>query len=155
MALRALSHIGICVSDLDASIRFYSEGLGFREIHRLKVEGELSGKLLGLDPLQLEAIYLERDGTRIELLHYLRPGCEGSPEPVAMNTRGLTHISLRTDDLDADLEALCHLGARTLEQTLIDNPKLDSRAIFVTDPDGTRIELVETPGDPHQLPGAG
>jgi hypothetical protein len=28
-----------------------------------------------------------------------------------------------------------------------------TRAAFVTDPDGTRVELVEAPGDPAALPG--
>ncbi|MFP8873667.1 MAG: VOC family protein, partial [Myxococcota bacterium] len=113
-----------------------------------------AAKLLGLEPLELEAVYLERDGTHIELLHYRKPGHVGSHEPRAMNARGLTHLSLRTDDLEADLASLSALGAHSLPQTRIDNPDFDSQVVFITDPDGTRIELVQMPGDPHRLPGA-
>ena len=28
----SFSHLGICVSDLDASLRFYCDGLGFTEV---------------------------------------------------------------------------------------------------------------------------
>ena len=40
----------------------------------------------------LEAVYLERDGWRIELLYYRVPGALGSGDPAAMNARGLTHL---------------------------------------------------------------
>lgn len=154
MALQALSHIGICVSDLEASIRFYRDGLGFQEVHQLHVEGPHAATLLGLDGLQLQVVYLTRDGTQIELLHYQAPGHVGSPKPREMNARGLTHLSLRTDNLDADLAHLQSLGAQVLTQTRIDNPDFGAQAVFITDPDGTRIELVQMRGDPHQLPGA-
>jgi catechol 2,3-dioxygenase-like lactoylglutathione lyase family enzyme len=153
MAIQHLSHIGICVADLEVACRFYSEGLGFREVHRLHVEGEHAEQLLELPGLALDAVYLERDGTCIELLYYARPGHRGDPVPRAMNQRGLTHLSLRTDDLEADVEALRGLGAGVLDSTRIDNPAYRSRVVFVTDPDGTRIELVELPGDATSLPG--
>jgi len=154
MAIQHLSHIGICVADLEVAHRFYSEGLGFREVHRLHVEGEHAEQLLELPGLTLEVVYLERDGTCIELLYYAKPGHQGEPEARPMNQRGLTHLSLRSDDLDSDIQALGSLGGRVLDATRIDNPAYRSRVVFVTDPDGTRIELVERPGDPASLPGA-
>ena len=35
-----------------------------------------------------------------------------------------------------------------------DDERVGVGAVFVTDPDGTRIELVQSPGDPSKLPGA-
>jgi catechol 2,3-dioxygenase-like lactoylglutathione lyase family enzyme len=154
MTLQNFSHVGICVADLPLSLRFYSEGLGFREVHRLEQRGNPAGQLLELNALDLEAVYLEREGVRIELLHYREPGHRGSCEPRPMNGLGLTHLSLRTDDLAEDLERLRALGARVLEQTRIENAEQGVAALFVTDPDGLRIELVQMPGDPSQPPGA-
>ena len=34
------SHIGICVSDLDRSLRFYCEGLGFEVAERYELDSE-------------------------------------------------------------------------------------------------------------------
>ena len=153
MAIQHLSHIGLCVADLAESLRFYTQGLGFRERHRLEVAGEHAERLLEIPGLDLEAVYLERDGVCIELLHYRAPGHVGDDAARPMNARGLTHLSLVTDDLDGDLDRLQAIGGRVLDRTRIDNPAYNSSVVFVLDPDGTRIELVERPGDPRRLPG--
>lgn len=138
-----LTHIGLCVSDLDASLRFYRDRLGFREVSRLDVAGAAAERLLELAPLALRAVWLERDGTRVELLHYAKPGHAGDATPAPMNRLGLTHLSLRVADLDATLSELRGAGVRVLEATRVEIPEAGARAAFVTDPDGTRIELVE------------
>ncbi len=153
MTITHLSHIGVCVADLGTALRFYTEGLGFRETHRLEVSGEHAERLLEIPGLALEVVYLVRDGTCIELLHYREPGHRDGVSPRPMNARGLTHLSLRTDDLEGDVTALRALGGRLLEGTRIDNPAYSAACVFMTDPDGTRIELVERPGDQRDLPG--
>lgn len=141
-----MSHIGICVSDWKRSLRFYHDVLGFRYVHELEVKGEPSDTLLRLTGVSLRAIYLEREGVRIELLHYEAPGCTGAGEPRPMNQLGLTHLSLRVDDLDAQVAELSAAGVRVLDDTRIEIPRVRSKAVFITDPDGTLIELVQQPG---------
>ena len=150
MAVRFASHLGICVSDPDRSLRFYRDLLGFRETASLAVADAHSSRLLGLDPLDLRATFLERDGLRIELLHFAAPGHERGDAPRPMNRTGLTHLALRVDDLAATLAALERAGIEVLEETRIRNPELRSQVVYVLDPDGVRIELVELPGDPTQ-----
>ncbi|HVH18940.1 MAG TPA: VOC family protein [Myxococcota bacterium] len=145
------SHVGICVSELERSLAFYRDALGFREVGRLDVVGEAPETLLRLQDVDLEAVFLERDGVRIELLHYRWPAHRGNGEPRPMNALGLTHLSLRVDDLGAVVDSLESAGARVLRATRVRNDALASDAIFVTDPDGTRIELVSSSG--AKLPG--
>lgn len=154
MPILRLSHIGICVSDLERSVRFYRDALGFKQISELQIAGEPAATLLQLDDVDLHAVYLERDGMRIELLYYHKPGCSGDATPRPMNQLGLTHFSLRVDDLLELLTTLQAAGARVLEKSRIDIPVVNAAAVFVTDPDGTLIELVQAPGDPSFLPGA-
>ncbi|MEU9025835.1 VOC family protein [Actinomadura sp. NPDC048394] len=59
----AVSHIGLCVSDFDRSLRFYTEGLGF-EI----AEGWDIGDSLA----QLATVPRRPDGIRIELVQHTR-----------------------------------------------------------------------------------
>jgi catechol 2,3-dioxygenase-like lactoylglutathione lyase family enzyme len=151
--IRRLSHLGICVADLERSLRFYREGLGFREVSALELSGEPGATLLGLPGVSLRARYLERDGARIELLHYPVPGALGEGRPGPMNARGLTHLSFRVDGLDAVVARLVELGGALLAASRIGSARLGMQAVFVSDPDGTRIELVEAPGDPERLPG--
>jgi catechol 2,3-dioxygenase-like lactoylglutathione lyase family enzyme len=150
MTVLRFSHVGICVSDLERSLAFWRE-LGFREVKRLDVAGDASDTLLGLHDVDLRAVFLERDGVRIELLCYAAPGHRGVGEPRPMNALGLTHLSLRVDDLDATLAALEQAGGRVLHATRVFNEELACSAVFVTDPDGTRVELIE--GSAGALPG--
>jgi len=154
MSLLRLTHVGICVTDWERSLRFYRDVLGFRYRSELQVQGEPSDTLLQLHDVALKAIYLERDGTRIELLHYASPGHQGDGTPRPMNRLGLTHLSFRVSDLGQTIDALRRAGAQILERTRIDIPAVEAAAVFVTDPDGTLIELVQAPGDPEPPPGA-
>ncbi len=148
MGIEYMMHVGICVRDLERSIRFYAEGLGFREKGKLSVDGEPTATMLGLSELDLHAVYLERDGMRIELLYYARPGTVGEAAVRPMNQPGLTHFAIRVSDLDAVVERLVALGGRVLEETRVTNEQYDARLVYVADPDGTRLELADTPHDP-------
>jgi glyoxylase I family protein len=153
MAVLRMTHIGVCVTDLERSTRFYRDLLGFAYRSELRVQGEPSDTLLRLRGVDLQAVYLERDGTRLELLHYASPGAVGDGAPRPMNGRGLTHLSLRVDSVAETVAALRAAGAQILADTRIDIPDFGAAAIFVADPDGTLIELVQSPGDPEAPPG--
>src|SRR5689334_7647446 len=115
----ACSHIGLCVTDLERSRRFYEEVFGFREAFTFHTDGAETAALLRLDPpLVLDAVYLAVDGLLLELLH-----TEGPAAPVArdrtMNEPGLTHLSLFVDDLDATIAAVTQHGGRVRADTNI------------------------------------
>ncbi len=152
MAVQRVSHLGICVSDLQRSLRFYRDLLGFRVESEIDVTGPHVDQLLGLTGTKLHALYLERDGLRLELLSYASPPTL-PPTPLRpMNQPGLTHLSLRVEDMERTLGDLRSAGIQVLETTKIGIPALHTAAIFIVDPDGTRIELVEAPGDPASPP---
>jgi glyoxylase I family protein len=143
MAIVSVSHLGLCVSDLARALPFWRDALGFRECKRLDVSGEAAEELLGLQDLDLRAVWLERDGVVLELLHYAAPGHRGAGEPRPMNALGFTHLSLRVDDLEATLAAVEAHGGRVLRATRVREPRSGRGAVFVTDPDGARVELVD------------
>ena len=78
-----LTHVGLCVADARRSLAFYRDALDFRFARELEVKGEPSDTLLRLRDVRLRAIYLERDGFCIELLHYASPGHAGDGRPRA------------------------------------------------------------------------
>lgn len=139
-----LSHLGICVSDLEDSLGFYRDALCFEYLSELSASGSETETLLKLPGAALRAVYLRRDGFVIELLYYERPGSVGNGAPRPMNGLGLTHLSLRVSDLAETISTLEAQGVNVLRETRIHNRKHDAKAIFVTDPDGTLIELVES-----------
>ena len=151
LPIQRLTHVGVCVADLERSLRFYRDLLGFAVEHELTVEGEPTDTLLRLRGTKLRALYLTRDGVRIELLHFASPPAPPARER-AMNEHGLTHLSFRVADLEATLGALRAAGERVLDETTIRIPEFRAAASFVVDPDGQLIELVQSPGDPSAPP---
>jgi catechol 2,3-dioxygenase-like lactoylglutathione lyase family enzyme len=154
LPIQRLSHVGICVADLERSLRFYRDLLGFTAEHDLEVAGEPTDTLLRLQNTRLQAVYLTRDGVRIELLHFASPPAPPRRARV-MNEPGLTHLSFRVADLQAAVRELRAAGERVLDETVLDFPAFESAACFIVDPDGQLIELVQAPGDPSKPPRSG
>ena len=111
MAVLRMTHIGICVTDLERAVRFYRDGSASACAPSCSVQGEPSATLLQLRDVDLHAVYLERDGTRLELLYYAAPAAVGDGSPRPMNGRGLTHLSLRVDSVRDTLDTVRAAGA--------------------------------------------
>lgn len=151
MAVIRFGHLGICVADLDHALRFYRDLLGFRALTRTDVRGDLADKLLRLKGVDQTTVFVERDGVRLALFAFKTPKALGGGVR-AMNERGMAAIMLRVDDLEATVAAVRKAaipGVKVLEDTRTDYPAYRSKLVFLTDPDGTLVELVEIPGDPY------
>ena len=142
--LRGL-HIGLCVRDVDRSLRFYCDGLGFERAQHYELDDTMFD---GLDralevaaPVSLRSQMITRGVWKIELLGFGRPAVTGAPSH-ARNTLGFTHLSLDVDDVDVVATRLVELGGTILEPT---RARLGFDVLFVADPDGTRIELMAPP----------
>jgi catechol 2,3-dioxygenase-like lactoylglutathione lyase family enzyme len=143
----SLSHLGICVSDLERSLAFYRDALGFELVGEHRV-GEEFGPLMEVDDVRLESRMIRRDGVTLELLAFESPGCVGPAERRPMNQLGLTHLSLRVDDVDAVAAAIESAGGSVVEGTrsTFDFGEAHLDFLYCTDPDGVRIELMDLPG---------
>jgi lactoylglutathione lyase len=120
-------HSMVRVHDLDASLRFYCEGLGLREVRRMdNPQGKFTLVFLSA-PDSPEA--------EIELTHNW-----GSEEDYG-SARNFGHLAFRVDDIHA---ACAHLQAMGVT---INRPPRDGRMAFVRSPDLVSIELLQK-GDP-------
>jgi lactoylglutathione lyase len=65
-----------------------------------------------------------------------------------MNELGLTHLSIRVDDVSAVAATLEALGGTVVSgtRTTFDLPGAPLDFVYCTDPDGVRIELMQLPG---------
>jgi catechol 2,3-dioxygenase-like lactoylglutathione lyase family enzyme len=139
----SFSHFGICVSDLDRSLRFYCDGLGFTPTQRHEIGAEF-GPLMEIDGVSVVSQFIRRDSLLVELLFYNAPGHVGPAERRPVNQLGLTHLNFRVDDVEAVAAGLLELGGTVLEHTRTTfGPEMDF--LYCTDPDGTRIELMKLP----------
>jgi lactoylglutathione lyase len=122
----ALIHTCYRVLDPEASVDFY-EKLGFEVMHRMPIRDEATNIFMGFP----------EDGARLELTHN-----HDVTEPYEIGT-GYGHIAITADDLDATLERLATVGIEP-EKPPYQVREGGSRICFVRDPDGYRVELIET-----------
>src|SRR5690606_31621518 len=102
-----LNHVGLCVSDLDRSRRFYTEVLGFGHWRDFDAPDDMTPQLLQLpSPVGLHAVYLRLGEFVLELLHYREAGQHPPATPRTMNELGLTHLSVSVEDIPATCAAV-------------------------------------------------
>ena len=136
------SHLGICVSDLDRSLRFYCEGLGFEVGDRYDLStAQIPDIHKGLEveaPVTVTSQMVVNGPMKIELIHYPERVPEGTPS-TSRGQLGLTHLSFTVKKVDESAARLVEQGGTILEHT---RANVGIEIVFLTDPDGTRIELM-------------
>jgi catechol 2,3-dioxygenase len=116
-----IGHVVLKVRDLDRSLAFYRDLLGF------KVVSELSNVM----------IFLAADGQNHHDLGLLRVGQRAaSAVPTAV---GLYHVAIQLADWEAVRAAHTLLAERGLLRGAVDHGV--SRSLYTADPDGNEIEL--------------
>ena len=143
----AADHTGITVTNLERSLAFWRDVLGFELSHRAHQIGELAAEITGVAGAEiLLAVLKTPTGHNIELLEYLAPPDRKhfAPRPCDV---GSIHIALTVDDVDAVISAIAPFGwkAAGTPQTLASGPNAGKRVIYVRDADGTTIELMQSP----------
>jgi catechol 2,3-dioxygenase-like lactoylglutathione lyase family enzyme len=141
------SHFGICVSDLERSLRFYTEGLGFTKAESHGIGTEFAA-LMDLPDVTVHSQFIRRETTAIELLAFEEPTPIGNRERRPVHQLGLTHLSFRVRDVDATAKMLVALGGALVStsRTHLDLAGAPLDFVYCTDPDGVRVELMDLGG---------
>lgn len=143
----AADHTGITVTNLERSLAFWRDALGFELSHRAHQKGELAAEITGVPGAEIQLAVLKTPtGHKIELLEYLAPADRKHVAPSPCDV-GSVHVALTVDDLDAVLSAIAPFGwkAAGAPQTLQSGPNAGKRVVYARDPDGTTIEFMEPP----------
>jgi lactoylglutathione lyase len=135
--------LGICVSDLDRSLKFYSEAFGFKIEERPgRLKGPQMAAIIEIPDVDTTYRLLDTGSTKIELFGYANPKVIGDGKRRPMNALGMCMISLTVKDINATLSAVRAAGGTVLQEARL-GPAEKPLAIMVLDPDGTRIELTK------------
>jgi lactoylglutathione lyase len=146
---RATVDLGVVVSDIDASVKFYTEVIGFKEAGGFKVPGGFgkdAGLTAGTD-LEIKILSLgdEESATKLKLMQL--PGVKSK---VSDNTHihsqlGYSYITVFVTDTNAAMARLKKAGIKPLAKGPVELPKPLPQGVFLTvvrDPDGNLVELV-------------
>ncbi len=140
----AFSHVGVCCSDLERSTRFYVDALGFREVFTMELGDEVSATM-EQEGIRFESRMLARGDVRVELLHWLEPEADGPRTRRPMTRYGMTHLCFRVDDIEEVARKVETCGGAVHRSTRSELPNPGGppvQLIYVTDPDGVRVELM-------------
>ena len=148
---RGVDHINLVVSDLERSVRFYTEVLGFRKTADVVMEGDWIEAIIGLKGVRGLVAFVEPPGggPRFELLQYVTPPGAVLPENSRANTRGLRHVAFRVDDIAAMAARLRAAGVTLFSEPVrvpagvVKFAAGDKTLLYFLDPDGVILELAE------------
>src|SRR5438309_8589890 len=121
----ATDHTGITVSNLERSLAFWQDVLGFELSHRAHQAGEMASEITGVAGAEIKlAVVKAPGGHKIELLEYLAPPDRKQHVDLRPCDVGLVHVALTVDNLDAVLERIAASGwkAAGTPQTLQSGP---------------------------------
>jgi glyoxylase I family protein len=144
--IMATDHTGFTVANIERSLVFWQDVLGFELSHRAHHTGDLASKVTGVPGAEISIAVLKSPGHRIELLEYHAP-----PDRKRADLRpcdvGSAHVALTVDNLDAVINTIAGSGWRAVgePQALKTGPNAGKRVIYVRDPDGTTIEFMQPP----------
>jgi len=140
-----VNHTSFTVRDLDRSLSFYRDLLGLELISLAGRDPAFSEKVTGIAGAKLKVAYLQAPGHRLELIQYFSP--PGKKLDLRTNNVGCSHLAFNVDDLlkmYADLKAK-GVRFKSSPQEVPAGPNKGTLTVYLTDPDGITLELLQAP----------
>jgi catechol 2,3-dioxygenase-like lactoylglutathione lyase family enzyme len=143
-------HFSFTVSDIERSIKWYTEVLGLELVHRQRQENEYTQILVGipgavLEVAQFKIRYLSPaySSHMLELIQYVKG--DGGTRDLPTNQVGVAHLALLVTDIHQRYSQMVKDGVS------FKNPPVEITAgankggfaCYLTDPDGITIELLQ------------
>jgi len=135
--IKTIDHIGIMTNDLQKSVKFYTRVLGFSIATTMEMA-----------EAGLSAVFIEKAGSKIELMEYRGKNAPGRSKGVEISIGGHSipindHITFSVDNIEHTVNEFKEKGIIfSLEPMELEGGiKLAS----FKDPDGVLIELIEHP----------
>jgi lactoylglutathione lyase len=133
-------HTMVRVRDLDASLRFYCQGLGLQEVSRMENERGRFTLVFLAAPEDVE-MAKERKAPLVELTF-------NWDDEEYSGGRNFGHLAYRVDDIYETCQRLMDMGVP------INRPPRDGHMAFVRSPDGVSVELLQDGSLPPAEPWA-
>ncbi len=142
----ATNHTSFTVSDLDRSLGFFCDVLGFELLNRSPRDPEFIARVVAIPGADIEVAYVQAPGHRLELIQYRGPEGRKQVESRPCDA-GFAHVAFDVDDIDAALAASKSAGVEPLgpPQDLDRGPNKGGRVVYTRDPDGITIEFIQPP----------
>ena len=145
MEATCVTHIGICVRDMERSLAFYRDALGMKVLGDRPTDPTEGGRQHNYKHRRTTRRWVSLaygEGATPTLTLTSHPGDEPDGEPIQLDQVGISHISFGVRDVKALAEELIAKGyelAGPIES--FTNAKGEINSIYVRDPDGILVQF--------------
>ncbi|ACL60504.1 Glyoxalase/bleomycin resistance protein/dioxygenase [Methylobacterium nodulans ORS 2060] len=138
-------HTGFITPDIERSVAFWSEVLGFRAEPIGERSAPWLARFIGVPGAHMRLVHLYGHGAHIEFIEFVSP--EGAPIRPAANQPGTAHVCLRVTRLPELRQQILDAGGSLQGEIseITEGIAKGLRGLFMRDPHGILIELVEVP----------
>jgi len=147
--------IGITVSNMNKSVQFYRDVLGFKKISDTELYGNAYEQLEGIFGLRMRVVRMQLGNEQIELTDYLTSGGRSIPENAKSNDLIFQHIAIVVSDMDKAYAALrkhmvMHVSTGPQTIPASNTAAAGVKAFYFHDPDMHNLELIYFPSGKGQ-----
>jgi|SRR5580765_5557349 len=145
-------HFSFTVSDIERSIVFYRDLLGFELIHRQEQANEYTRRLVGYADAHLKVAQFALPGQPrgrsthdLELLEFVAP--RGTRGDIGICNPGAAHLAIGVDDIQARYRRLTDAGVRFFSPPNLITAGINEGGFtcYFHDPDQMVLEMVQPP----------
>ena len=140
------SHFAIHVSNLERSLEFYVGQLGLDVLTEFVEDGETTREVIGYPEAVLNLAMLRLPGNQAIMEVIEVQNVSGTPIDTQQANPGTCHMAFYVDDLDATWEKLEAFGTELVSTRIVnlsDGPLDGGKAVYLKDPDGILVELLQ------------
>ena len=146
---RTTIDLGCVVTDLEKSVRFYTEAIGFREVKGFEVPASVAtdAGLTDKRPLSIRVLVLGEgdDATKLKLMQVAGTLPRTGDNEFIHSHTGFRYLTIMVADTDAALARLEKFGVKPIAKSPVALPDSLAPGLHLTcvrDPDGNIVELV-------------
>lgn len=147
--LKGIIHVGLTVTDLERSVAFYRDILGLTYLGEMEMEGLETERLFQQKDCKARVAYLngspELAAPPVELIQFV--GQEPERQAGDLFRTSISELCFAVEDIDREYLRLKDLGVEFLsEPQTFDSTEYGfgkSRAVYLRDPDGIVLELLQ------------
>ena len=141
--ISGVDHLSFTVSDLQRSVHFYRDLLGFQLEFETEAGGPVVEAVTGIPGAQLKMAFFELEGFALELIQYLSP--VGEILDLRTNNVGCAHLAFYVEDIEKVYVSLSSGNVRFKSKPveIKEGPLAGRKVVYLSDPDGIILELVQ------------
>lgn len=136
--------IGVVVSDLEKSSKFYTEAIGFTNPSSFDVPADFAKKagLTDSHPLNIHVFQLGEGGTSLKLMEVEGVDSAKVDHSYISSSLGYSYLTIYIKSIDAAMKRLEAAGVKPIADGPVPIGDGSSMLMIVRDPDGNLIELI-------------